>query len=628
MASPSAELSILIAASDSTRDDTVAVYSLRNCTVSASHALQVAVLLSLSVLSATALADKDKRSQTDAATVQHGSPPVAVLRTDELYKPARLQDGRLIAVSLPTIEDVQRTTAIYSTDSGRTWSEPSKLFNLPREEGSFGYYDFLVDRAGEMHFFFLLDPSKGTRRRQNSSPAPVPEAELDIYYVRSTHNRTKWESPSCIWKGRAGDLLSVIQLRNGRLLLPISYRTSRNWANRGDGFDSYTYSGQFDSSALYSDDNGDTWKQSVSVLRTPTPDIETIEGAVEPVVLQLKDGRVWMLIRTQMGRFYESFSVDDGKTWSAALPTSLIASDAPAGLVRLSDGRIVMILNRSLRFPYAYGGRHMLHAAISDDDGRTWHAYREVVRDPLRGQPPPPSGDFGPAYPYPAVSRDDKIIFAVACATGTRGGQPENPRGFVPTQKRDLILLDPAWLNETAQHTDFSQGLEDWSVFGVKGVEWTTHPTRLSAHVLSIRKTEPTWPAAAVWNFPMGTRGHLRISLLLKPGFAGAVVGLTDHYSVPYDSEDIFHNVFNFPIGVNGELSEGRKLDSDRWYHIDLKWDTAAGNSQIHVDGHPVAILRAKRESEGISYLRLRSTVSNTDLAGLLVESVSVDIEQ
>jgi hypothetical protein len=53
-----------------------------------------------------------------------------------------------------------------------------------------------------------------------------------------------------------------------------------------------------------------------------------------------------------------------------------------------------------------------------------------------------------------------------------------------------------------------------------------------------------------------------------------------------------------------------------------------AGNSQIDVDGHPVAVSRAKRESESISYLRLRSTVSNTDLAGFLVESVGADVEQ
>ena len=552
--------------------------------------------------------------------------PQVVAHTDELYKPALLKDGRLIAVALPTLQGVQRAVAIYSSDNGRTWGQPSTLFSLPVNEGTFGYYDFLVDRAGDMHFFFLLDPSTGTSSKKTHRQALTKEAELDIWYVRSTGAGTAWQTPKRIWEGRGGDLLSVIQLRSGRLLLPISYRTHRSWGKRGDAFDAFTYSGQFDSSALYSDDNGETWHQSPSVLRTTTPDIETIEGAVEPVALQLKDGRVWMLIRSQMGRFYESFSNDDGSTWSPSVPTSLISSDSPPALVRLSDGRIVMFLNRNLRFPYAYGGRHVLHAAISDDDGRTWHGYREVARDPFRQEPPPPDGDFGPAYPYPAVTKDDKVLFALACATGTRSGQPDNLPGFVSRQKRDLDLLDPAWLMETSQRTDFSTGLDDWSVFGVKGVELVPNPNHTGSEALSIRKTEAGWPAAAVWNFPMGTRGHLRLNVMLKPGFGGALIGLADHYSVPYDDVDRFYNVYNLAIGADGALPDGAKLEPDRWHHMDLDWDTALGQGRVVIDGRQVVVLHMQHQSDGISYLRLRSTALYTDLAGFLIDSVEADI--
>ena len=564
-------------------------------------------------------------SQPSAPASHRPAPPLAVARTDELYKPATLPDGRLVAAALPTVEGVQRVVAIYSRDNGHTWGEPSTLFSLPREEGSFGYFNFMADRAGEMHLFFLVDPSTGAKWRRTHPQATAPEARLDIWHIKSTGGGTAWPSPKRIWEGRAGDMLSVVQLRSGRILLPICYRTDRNWARRGDGFDAYTYHGQFDSSVLYSDDGGESWRQSPSALRTPTPDITTILGAVEPVVLQLKDGRAWMLIRTQMGRFYESYSADDGKTWTPPVPTSLISSDSPAGLVRLPDGRIVMILNRTLRFPYAYGGRHVLHAAISDDDGRTWHGYREVVRDPLRGQPPPPDGDFGPSYPYPTLTQDGKVLFATACATGTRGGQPHVP-GFVSRQKRDLILLDPAWLTEISQRTDFSGGLDDWSAFGVKGVELVPHPARPGARVLGIRKTEPAWPAAAVWNFPMGARGHVRLNLMLKPGFGGALVGLTDHYSVPFDGEDTFYNVYNVAIGPDGELTKGGKLEPNRWHQLDLDWDTIAGNARILADGKQVALVRAKRESEGVSYLRLCSTASGVDLSGFLVESVEAKI--
>jgi len=551
--------------------------------------------------------------------------PLVVARTDELYKPAPLKDGRVIAVALPTIGGVQHAVAIYSSDNGRTWGQPSTLFRLPGNEGTFGYYDFLVDRAGEMHFFFLLDPSTGTSWRRTHSQGLTKESELDIWYVKSTAGGTVWQAPKQIWGGRGGDLLSVIQLHSGRLLLPISYRTHRNWANRGSGFDAFTYSGQFDSSAIYSDDDGETWHQSPSVLRTTTPDIETIEGAVEPVALQLKDGRVWMLIRSQMGRFYESYSTDDGNTWSPAVPTSLISSDAPPALVRLSDGRIVMLLNRNLRFPYAYGGRQVLHAAISDDEGKTWRGYREVVRDPFRQEPPPPGGDFGPAYPYPAVTKDDKVLFAIACATGTRSGQPDIP-GFVSRQKRDLTLLDPGWLLETSQRADFSNGLDDWSAFGVKGVEVIPNPNHSGSQVLSIRKTEAQWPAAAVWNFPTGARGHLRLNLMLKAGFGGALIGLSDQYSVPYDETDRFYNVYNLAIAADGSLPNGEKLESNRWHHLDMDWDTNVGQGRVVIDGHQIVVLHIQHQSEGISYLRLRSTALYTDSAGFLVDSVEAEI--
>lgn len=564
------------------------------------------------------------RSHSEGQSGGQGAlPPTVVNRTDEFYKPALLKDGRLIAVALPKVNGIQEGDAIYSSDNGHTWSSPKKLFTLPREAGTFGYFDFLVDRDGELHFFFLLDPSTATTK---GAKPTQKEEELDIWYLKSTAGMTNWVGPKQIWHGRGGDLLSVIQLRSGRLLLPISYRMHRNWSNRGSGFDAYTYSGEFDSSAMYSDDDGETWHQSPSVLKTPTPDITTIEGAVEPVAIQLKDGRVWMLIRSQMGRFYESYSNDDGKTFSPARPTSLISSDSPAGLVRLPDGRMVMILNRNLRFPYAYGGRHVLQAAISDDDGRTWRGYREIVRDPLRQAPPPAGGDFGPAYSYPAVTRDGKVVFTLACETETRNADPNTEPGFVAKQQRHMFLLDPAWLEQTSQRTDFSAGVDDWSIFGVHGVELVPDPNKPGAQVLSVRKTDAGWPASAVWNFPMGVSGHLRLRLMLKPGFGGAQIGLTDHYSVPYDPEDSFYNRYNLRIGPNGRLKNGETLEANRWYDVDLNWDTVARAARVSIDGRQVEVLPLLHESDGICYVRLKSTSSDTDPAGFLVGSVDVEV--
>ena len=373
----------------------------------------------------------------------------------------------------------------------------------------------------------------------------------------------------------------------------------RSWRDRGEGLAEFTYPGQFNATALYSDDAGKTWRQSPSILTVPAPDLGTILGAVEPVVLQLKDGRVWMLIRSQTGRFYESYSSDDGATWSATGPTNLISSDSPAGLVRLTDGRIVLLVNSCLRYPYAYGGRHVLHAAVSSDEGRSWTGFREVVRDPLRNEIPPTGGDFGVSYPFTSLDSKGRVVFGLGVRTGTRSQHPEKVAADSRQTPRWLVSLDPAWLSETRQRTDFGKGLDDWSVFATRGVGLAAHPSKSGAAVLTIAKPDPGWPAKAVWNFPLGSRGRLVLRILLKPGFSGALLALTDHFSVPFDAEDEFYNLYNLKIGAGGTIAGGDRIDPGAWHTLQLDWDIAKQGAEVAVDGRPAGSLRLSARGAG-----------------------------
>jgi len=532
------------------------------------------------------------------------------LSTDEnMVKPVRLADDRLLALSMSRNGRDQRMMGRYSTDDGRTWSRDQELFALPPHLGGFGYFDAFTDRKSEVHIFYLNDGNTGAVLPKSAEEPPVRSGEvLDIWQVKSTDRATRWEPAKRIWKGRAGDILSVIQLKGGRILLPISYMTSRSWSNRGEAFEAFDYVGSYSSSALYSDDDGDTWQQSPDELVVPAPDLSTL-GGIEPVVLELKDGRVWMLIRTQQGRFYESFSHDGGIRWTPPKPSKIISSDSPAALVRLPNQSILMIWNEALRFSYAYGGRHVLHAAISSDDGRTWRGHREVLRDPLRKEPPPPDGDWGTSYPFPALTKTGDVVFSTWVQTGT---------------PRYVFRLDPRWLEETLQKTNFAEGIDDWSVFGTRGVELTSVPQNASARALAIRRADAAWSSAAVWNFPAGRSGRLRMRLMLRAGFGGNTIGLTDHYSVPFDDRAAFHNVFNLPIAADGRLL-GAALVPNRWYEVELRWDTERRECVIRVDGKRAGLLQAQRESDGIDYVRFHSTADEPD-GGLLLESVDADV--
>jgi hypothetical protein len=249
------------------------------------------------------------------------------------------RDGKYLAYYESTSEAGQCVVCRNSSD-GRDWGEESVIVS-----GISWLCEALIDREDEVHLFYLVEPEGkeladwgGEENRPLAGE--LTDLRLDIWHMRSTSGRSEWSRPRMIWQGYTGALNSVIQTRTGRILLPFSHAKDRTWSKRGGGFKEFTFVGSFDSTVVYSDDGGATWKQS-NDLSVQTPDIVSCYGGVEPVVLELDDC-VWMLIRTQLGRFYESHSVD-GEVWSSPRPTSIISSDSRRACppVRRPDSAVV-----------------------------------------------------------------------------------------------------------------------------------------------------------------------------------------------------------------------------------------------------------------------------------------------
>ncbi|MEX2286777.1 MAG: exo-alpha-sialidase, partial [Planctomycetaceae bacterium] len=338
--------------------------------------------------------------------------------------------------------------------------------------------------------------------------------------------------------------------------------------------------------------------------------------AIEPVCLPLKDGRAWMLIRTQVGRLWESFS-SDGISWTSPRPSRFISSDSPAGLARLTDGRIVAIWNCCQRYPYAHGGRQVLHAAISDDDGSTWHGFREVVRDPRRLEPAHPiRGDYGTAYPIATSTSDGKLVFAT--------GQGQSTGVFV---------LDPEWLRQTGQSEDFLNGLDNWSVYGTKGFNLVPHPDkffskRLLKDALRVERLDADFPAGAVWNFPNGRQGTIRVSFQLLPGPAKTSITLTDHFSSPFDAEAELNGLFTLQVAENMPGLGDRPLRAGEWYHLAMAWDVASRTCKVSINNeHWKDLPQLRLVTEGANYLRFRSLDDHPVGGGVLIESISANVE-
>jgi len=105
-----------------------------------------------------------------------------------------------------------------------------------------------------------------------------------------------------------------------------------------------------------SDDMGQSWRRSASTLRGHHDDGSRIL-LQEPGVIELQDGRIMMWARTNSGAQYLSWSEDNGETWSAAEPSTIISPRSPASIERL-PGRDELMMVWNDHAEVTGGARH------------------------------------------------------------------------------------------------------------------------------------------------------------------------------------------------------------------------------------------------------------------------------
>jgi predicted neuraminidase len=243
-----------------------------------------------------------------------------------------------------------RISGLLSRDGGRTWT---------------GKYTLVENDGGcnvmEVNFLRLKDDRIALFYCQKNSE----EKDCRVMMRSSadegkTFTNPKQLSPDNKYTGLTNG--RAIRLKTGRILLEA-------WEN-GDSY------------CCLSDDDGVTWRDSKRV--------KPAKGECwEPAAIELKDGRVLMLLRTGLGGQYKTLSGDGGETWSEPIATPLEGTAAPVSLSRIPNtGEILAVWNHN---PGA-GSRNPFTAAISKDEGETWTNFKNIQEK---------SGD---AWAYPAVT--------------------------------------------------------------------------------------------------------------------------------------------------------------------------------------------------------------------------------
>lgn len=344
---------------------------------------------------------------------------------------AALKDGSLIWITTEpeapylakSMWSISRLAMRRSTDGGKSWSAPQVLQQGTKEYSLLSHTVRQSASGAVLHVF--------VRYSGYDYETGAPEKSLcEVFIERSNDNGRTWSAPQKIPTGERyhGDILSMEQLRDRRLVYPFCFLTN--------------VKSQFAVSAMYSDDDGRTWKRSLSVLRTGGAGFES--GASEPTLIELPEGKLWMLIRAQTGFLWESFSSDRGQTWSPSAPSILPSSNAPATTLRLKNGDIAVAWNNHVDSNYA---RQSLVIGLTRD-GKTFQGWREIdftdfTDDPAVSVP-------HVTYSYLTETREGNLAVSYNKGNWSRHNRPT------------LARINKNWIQDKQETVNFHDGRTGW----------------------------------------------------------------------------------------------------------------------------------------------------------------------
>ena len=333
-----------------------------------------------------------------------------------------LRDGRLMGV-------IRGLLKFYSEDRGRTYSEPEPI--LANGEQIIGHGDpggvlRLKSGAIGMTYFGPVTPDD-LPKFGPAGRARFEDEQRALFFRKSTDEGETWgpahrvAGPGVILSYALHD--TMIRLQSGRLIWPcyggVEGYTPTNpprveGLDRGIGHLWYPES-LTPTRIYYSDDEGERWSVSEDELMLWIDGGRgNLDAMHEPTVAEAKDGRLALLARCGQMRAVQSFSYDQGETWTLPELSELNSSNAPIRVRRIpATGDLMVVWNQVTAAEHRAGyGRERLSAAISKDSGRSWTNFRNIHVSPgldesPRGSDPEPprftrpSSDTHPGGPLP-----------------------------------------------------------------------------------------------------------------------------------------------------------------------------------------------------------------------------------
>jgi hypothetical protein len=269
-----------------------------------------------------------------------------------------------------------------SRDRGRTWAEPFLMQRNIARLATLGP-SLLRLKSGEILFGYnVMNRYEGADLRLYDGK---------FYVRRSSDEGRTWMDPVCATPFQSYHTVNpdrLIQLSSGRIVVPAECTRELGGGEAGHMV-----------ALCYWSDDGHTWVRSKTY-------VDVGSTTEEPSIVELKDGRLFMVFRNRSGYVGRAWSNDRGDTWTDIGYLDLPSPLAPQTVKRIpGTGDLLLLwLNnadapgvaRKEQQPILQIGeirraagavRAPLAAAVSRDEGKTWEHIRSLTSDS--------KGDYG-----------------------------------------------------------------------------------------------------------------------------------------------------------------------------------------------------------------------------------------
>lgn len=255
--------------------------------------------------------------------------------------------------------------SIYTASfAGGEWQGVKKVADGQRDTISFPTWNPVLFRAADrrLDLFYKVGPSPN---------------DWWGMVMHSTDEGKTWSNPEALPSGTLGPIRNKpLQLPSGVILSPSSTEeTHELWKSHIER----------------SADGGKTWAR----IAIPSPDSVKV---IQPALLLHPDQSIQALLRSNQNVIMESWSHDEGKSWSPVCPTTIEHPNSGIDAISLDSGLKLLVNNPMPSGDSWESGRNKLDL-YSSVDGEHWEVVMHLEDEP--------KGEF--SYPCIMQSSDGLI---------------------------------------------------------------------------------------------------------------------------------------------------------------------------------------------------------------------------